>query len=124
MPILLVKDRLSLGALALIPETYRDRFHATSSVMGRLWKIRQWWSTVVMSRVLNATRGRAVMIDADLNSMPGIVRSTDHYDSWLLALEPTFAHDLKQKLKVMVRRPPRHDLLHGAAARRPIRIHF
>ena len=44
-------------------------------------------------------------MDADFNSGHGIVRSTDHYDSWLLALEPAFAHDLKQKLKVMRREP-------------------
>jgi len=42
---------------------------------------------------------------ADLESEPGIVRSTDRYDSWLLALEPAFAHDLKQKLKVMAGEP-------------------
>jgi hypothetical protein len=50
-------------------------------------------------------RGRAVVMDADLKSKPGIVDSTDHYDSWLLALEPAFAHDLKQKLKVMAGEP-------------------
>jgi len=44
-------------------------------------------------------------MDADLKSPPGIVRSTDHYDSWLLALEPAFVHDLKQKLKVMAGQP-------------------
>ena len=44
-------------------------------------------------------------MDADLNSGPGIVRSTDHYDSWLLALEPAFKHDLKQKLKIMAGEP-------------------
>jgi hypothetical protein len=44
-------------------------------------------------------------MDADLKSKPGIVHSTDHYDSWLLALEPAFAHDLKQKLKVMAGEP-------------------
>jgi hypothetical protein len=44
-------------------------------------------------------------MDADLKPMPGIVRSTDHYDSWLLALEPAFSHDLKQKLKVMAGQP-------------------
>jgi hypothetical protein len=44
-------------------------------------------------------------VDADLKSGPGIVRSTDHYDSWLVALEPVFAHDLKQKLKVMAGEP-------------------
>jgi uncharacterized protein DUF2252 len=42
---------------------------------------------------------------ADLESEPGIVRSTHRYDSWLLALEPAFAHDLKQKLKVMAGEP-------------------
>ena len=44
-------------------------------------------------------------MNADFNSGRGIVRSTDHYDSWLLALEPAFAHDLKQKFKVMAGRP-------------------
>ena len=44
-------------------------------------------------------------MDANLKSDPGIARSTDHYDSWLLALEPTFAHDLKQKLKIMAGEP-------------------
>jgi Uncharacterized protein conserved in bacteria (DUF2252) len=44
-------------------------------------------------------------MDADLKSEPGIARSTDHYDLWLLALEPAFAHDLKQKLKVMAGKP-------------------
>jgi hypothetical protein len=44
-------------------------------------------------------------MDADLKSMPAIVRSTDHYDSWLLALKPAFAHDLKQKLKEMAGGP-------------------
>ena len=53
-------------------------------------------------------------MDADLKSKPGIVHSTDHYDSWLLALEPAFAHDLKQKLKVMAGEPggfPARDVL-------------
>jgi len=40
-------------------------------------------------------------MNAELEPEPGIVRSTKHYDSWLLALEPAFAHDLKQKFKVM-----------------------
>ncbi len=40
-------------------------------------------------------------MDANQKSEPGIVRSTKHYDSWLLALEPAFEHDLKQKLKVV-----------------------
>jgi hypothetical protein len=44
-------------------------------------------------------------MDANLKSEPGIARSTDRYDSWLLALEPAFAHDLKQKLKVMAGEP-------------------
>lgn len=44
-------------------------------------------------------------MDADQKSEPGIVRSTNHYDSWLLALEPAFEHDLKQKLKVMAGMP-------------------
>jgi hypothetical protein len=57
-----------------------------------------------MPYVLTA-QGEAVVMDADLKSTPGIVRSTDHYDSWLLALEPAFAHDLKQKLKVMAGQP-------------------
>ncbi len=44
-------------------------------------------------------------MDADLKSEPGIARSTDHYDSWLLALEPAFAHDLKRKFKEMAGEP-------------------
>lgn len=44
-------------------------------------------------------------MDADLKSKPEIVHSTDHYDSWLLALEPAFARDLKQKLTVMAGEP-------------------
>ena len=44
-------------------------------------------------------------MDADQKSDPGIFRSTDHYDSWLLALKPAFEHDLKQKLKVMAGNP-------------------
>ena len=41
----------------------------------------------------------------NLKSEPGIARSTHRYDSWLLALEPAFAHDLKQKLKIMAGDP-------------------
>lgn len=44
-------------------------------------------------------------MNADQKSEPGIVRSTDHYDSWLLALKPAFEHDLKQKFKVMAGNP-------------------
>jgi hypothetical protein len=44
-------------------------------------------------------------MDADLKSMPGIVRRTDRYDSCLLTLKPAFTHDLKQKLKVMADGP-------------------
>jgi hypothetical protein len=44
-------------------------------------------------------------MDADQKSEPGIVRSTDHYDSWLTALKPAFEHDLKQKFKVMAGKP-------------------
>ena len=38
-------------------------------------------------------------MDANLKSEPGIAGSTDYCYSWLPALEPAFAHDLKQKLK-------------------------
>jgi len=40
-------------------------------------------------------------MDTDFESVHGIVRSTKDYDAWLLAMEPAFSHDLKQKLKVM-----------------------
>jgi Uncharacterized protein conserved in bacteria (DUF2252) len=44
-------------------------------------------------------------MNVGLKSKPGIVSSTQNYDSWLLALEPAFAHDLKQKFEVMAGDP-------------------
>jgi uncharacterized protein (DUF2252 family) len=39
------------------------------------------------------------------NQSPGLPTARDRYDSWLLALEPVFAHDLKQKFKEMAGEP-------------------
>jgi hypothetical protein len=39
------------------------------------------------------------------NQSPELPAARDRYDSWLLAHEPVFAHDLKQKFKEMAGEP-------------------
>src|SRR5690348_9406219 len=85
-------------------QQHRNSFDGTRILIRALEKLAtvEYGCNVVCA---GGIRGGTVVMNADLKSMPGIVRSTDHYDSWLLALEPAFAHDLKQKLKVMAGQP-------------------